>query len=374
MPSAFHPHTGGVEELTLRLAQQLSTRESAPLILTNRWPRSLPAVETVDGVEVVRHPMRPGPGQGLKGRATVAEARAREVLLLRHLKQRQVSLVHVQCVSNQAYLARRISRELDTPLVVTLQGELTMDATGIYRTPAMMSAWHGLLDEADAVSGCSQYVVDEARAAHPSLRADAVAIANGVHSAGRVEPKEGQPPYVFAVGRHVPQKGFDVLLEALARMARPLRLVLGGDGEMRPQLEALTRELGLKDRVRFTGALPHSEVLSWCAGAAAFVLPSRHEPQGIVVLEAMSVGTLVLAADVGGVSEMVRDGGNGFLFPGGDAQALAALLDAHVGGAHDAVVDAARQTAQAHSWAAVTDRYASLYESARAQHRRRQAR
>ncbi len=287
----------------------------------------------------------------------------REEWLLRALRRRRVSLVHVQCVSNQAYLAHRLARRLGVPLVVTLQGELTMDATGIYQTPAMMRAWHALLDAADAVSGCSQYVVDEARAAHPSLRSDAVAIANGVHTSASIEPQTAEP-YLFAVGRHVPQKGFDVLLQALARSRRPHRLVLGGDGEMRPELERLARDLGLGDRMQFLGALPHEEVLAWCAGAQAFVLPSRHEPQGIVVLEAMSVGTLVLAADVGGVAEMVRPGDTGFLFTGGDPASLADLLDETVGREYPDVIARARRSADAHSWAAVTARYQDLYRQA----------
>ena len=170
VPSAFHPHQGGVEELTLRLAQELANTGPAPLVLTNRWPRDFPTTDTVEGIEVRRHPMRPGPGKGLRGRVLVQEARLREDRLMKQLRRRQVSLVHVQCVSNQAYLAQRIARSLGVPLVVTLQGELSMDATGIYQTPAMMQAWHALLDAAHAVSGCSQYVVDEARAAQPSLR------------------------------------------------------------------------------------------------------------------------------------------------------------------------------------------------------------
>ena len=297
------------------------------------------------------------------------DSRWRERSLLRQLSN--VDLVHVQCVSTQAYLAEKIAKALRVPLVVTMQGELTMDATGIYKTEGMQQAWRSILDAADAVSGCSQYVIDEARAHHPSLREDAFSIANGVHNPNTVDPRSFEHPYLFAVGRHVPQKGFDLLLEALSRTRYPHRLVLGGDGTEHQALRDLALRLGIADRVTFTGALPHAEVLSWCAGAEAFVLPSRHEPQGIVVLEAMSVGAPVIAAAVGGVPEMVQDGVTGQLFAGSDADGLARALDKHVGHSQQQVVENAKRLAHEHSWSRVTDRYERLYAEAYERHQRK---
>lgn len=172
----------------------------------------------------------------------------------------------------QADLARRLAKRLRVPLVVTMQGELTMDATGVYQTRAMRRAWRRLLDAADAISGCSQYVLDEARSQHPGLLPSSVAIANGVHA--NLAPRApSAPPYVFAVGRLVPQKGFDVLLHALAQTRLPHQLVLAGEGPERPALERLCQELGLSERVTLLGRQSHDQVLARCASAAAFVLP-----------------------------------------------------------------------------------------------------
>jgi glycogen(starch) synthase len=276
------------------------------------------------------------------------------------LRERRVGVVHVQCVSTQADLARRLAKRLRVPLVVTMQGELTMDATGVYQTRAMRRAWRRLLDAADAISGCSQYVLDEARTQHPGLVSSSLAIANGVHA--NLAPRaHSAPPYVFAVGRLVPQKGFDVLLRALAQTRSPHHLLLAGEGPERPALEQLCQELGLSERVTLLGRQSHDQVLERCASAAAFVLPSRHEPQGIVVLEAMSVGTPVLASAVGGVPETIRHGVNGYLFPNGDDAALAALIERVLGAEHDQTTIAGLRVAEAHRWPHVTARYLELY-------------
>ena len=362
MPSAFAPHVGGVEELTLRLAQELPRQGRPTLVLTNRWPRHLPSHDEIEGVVVLRHPMRLRTHQ-IRTWPRYLVSRLLEPALVKRLRGRHVGLVHVQCVSTQADLARRLAKRLKVPLVVTMQGELTMDATGVYETRAMTRAWRRLLDAADAVSGCSQYVLDEARSQHPELLSSSVAIANGVHA--NVTPHaRSSLPYVFAVGRLVPQKGFDVLLRALAQTRLPHHLLLAGDGPERPALEQLCQELGLSARVTLLGRQSHDQVLERCAAAAAFVLPSRHEPQGIVVLEAMAVGTPVLAAAVGGVPETVRHGVNGYLFPNGDETALAALIDKVLGAEPDQTTAAGLRVAEAYGWPHVTARYLRLYELA----------
>ena len=362
MPSAFAPHVGGVEELTLRLAQELPRHGRPTLVLSNRWPRHLPAHEEIEGVDVLRHPMRLRTPQARTWPHYLL-SRLLEPALVKRLRERHVGLVHVQCVSTQADLARRLAKRLRVPLVVTMQGELTMDATGVYQTRAMRRAWRRLLDAADAISGCSQYVLDEARSQHPGLLSSSVAIANGVH-ANLAPHGRSSPPYVFAVGRLVPQKGFDVLLRALAQTRWPHHLLLAGEGPECAALERLCQELGLSERVTWLGRQSHDQVLERCAAASAFVLPSRHEPQGIVVLEAMSVGTPVLASAVGGVPETVQHGVNGYLFPNGDEAALAALIDQVLSAAPDQTTIAGLRVAEAHTWPHVTARYLELYELA----------
>lgn len=132
------------------------------------------------------------------------------------------------------------------------------------------------------------------------------------------------PTLVFA-GRLVPQKSIDVALEAL-RSSPGVSLLLAGDGPYREPLERQVRELGLDGRARFLGPQPRRTVFELLRAADAALLSSSWENFPHMVVEALSVGTPVLATDAGGVAEIVRDGLNGLLVPIGNAEALAAAI------------------------------------------------
>jgi glycosyltransferase involved in cell wall biosynthesis len=137
------------------------------------------------------------------------------------------------------------------------------------------------------------------------------------------------PTLAFA-GRITAQKSLRVALEALASVDGVV-LVLAGEGDEQPALERAAAELGLGSRVRFLGAQPRERVLELFAAADASILSSSWENFPHTVVEALAVGTPVLATAVGGVAEVVRDGENGLLVPAGDARALGDAIRRYVG-------------------------------------------
>jgi len=126
-------------------------------------------------------------------------------------------------------------------------------------------------------------------------------------------------------GRLGPQKALHVALDALVE-APDVTLAVAGDGPERGALEARTHELGLDGRVRFLGPLARERVLRLFRAADGALLPSAWENLPHTVVEALAVGTPVLASAVGGVPEIVRDGENGLLVPPADPDALAAAI------------------------------------------------
>jgi glycosyltransferase involved in cell wall biosynthesis len=140
-----------------------------------------------------------------------------------------------------------------------------------------------------------------------------------------VEPAALEPGTFVFVGRLTRQKALHVALDALVQVPAA-RLLLVGDGPLRAELETGVRDRGLPDRVRFAGALPRGEVLSYLAGAPAALLTSDWENLPHAAVEALSVGTPVVSTAVGGVPEVVRDGENGLLVPAGDADSVARAL------------------------------------------------
>ena len=132
-------------------------------------------------------------------------------------------------------------------------------------------------------------------------------------------------PRLLALGRLHRNKGFDVLLRALASLPGA-HLSLAGEGPERAALEALARGLAVADRVAFLGWREDAGAL--LAACDVFVCPSRHEPLGNVVLEAWSAARPVVAAAAQGPREVVRDGETGLLVPVDAPEPLAAVVSA----------------------------------------------
>jgi glycosyltransferase involved in cell wall biosynthesis len=154
-----------------------------------------------------------------------------------------------------------------------------------------------------------------------------------------------------AAGRLTRQKALGDALAAVARVDG-VRLVLAGDGPERASLESRSRDLGLDGRVRFLGARPREDVLRLFRAADAALLTSAWENLPHGVLEALAVGTPVIATAVGGVPEVVREGANGLLVSPGDVGALAEAIrrlatdDALRGALADAAADSVAELAE----------------------------
>ena len=368
--SAFHPHVGGVEECCRQLAHEYRARGVEVIVLTNRWPRSLPEEEIFEGIPVYSLAMRvAGPSLKSKltalGTAHLVRRRVAEIL-----RKHQVTMLHVHCVSLNAVYAMAAQRELGLPLVVTLHGELNMDAGGLFqRERWAQRALRDSLRAADCVTACSEPTLAEAEAWFgQSLRAKGEVIHNGItpHE-GAVAPWPHNHPYILAIGRHVPQKGFDVLLRAmflLERMDLPkFDLILAGDGPEHETLKALAAELGVARRVHFPGRVTHHEALQMFAGSLFFVLPSRQEPFGLVNLEAMTSGRAVIASRVGGVPEIVLDKQCGLLVPPEDPEALAGAVSQLITNVplRQRLGATGLARAKDFTWALAVDRYFDIY-------------
>ena len=121
------------------------------------------------------------------------------------------------------------------------------------------------------------------------------------------------------------QKDHPTLLRALAQLIDlEWELELVGDGPLRQEMEALAASLGIASRVRFAGF--RTDVAACLADAQVFVLASKWEGFPRAILEAMRAGLPVIASEVGGVRESVRDGETGFLVPPGDVNTLCERL------------------------------------------------
>jgi PEP-CTERM/exosortase A-associated glycosyltransferase len=170
-------------------------------------------------------------------------------------------------------------------------------------------------------------------------------------------------------------EGLDLLIDALARLASAqprLRLLLVGGGPQEAALRERARAAGLGGRVVFTGRIPHSEVRRYYSLIDLLVYPRHRIRLTEIVtplkpLEAMAQERVLIASDVGGHRELIRDGETGFLFSAGSVEALAACIERVVAAQDDwprVAAHGRRFVERERTWAASVSRYAAVYERA----------
>jgi phosphatidylinositol alpha-mannosyltransferase len=180
------------------------------------------------------------------------------------------------------------------------------------------------IDAAVAVSKAAASFVRKVRRGPVEIVPNGVDVAR---FAEPVEPPAGLPPgrKILWVNRLDPQKGFGVMVDAFARLARDLDdvyLLVAGDGRERVALRSLTRQA--RNRIVPLGTIPHDELPRYHAAADVFCSPAvGQESFGIVLVEAMAAGVPVVATDIPGYREVVRDGVDGLLVRPNDPEALA---------------------------------------------------
>jgi glycosyltransferase involved in cell wall biosynthesis len=262
--------------------------------------------------------------------------------LARYLRrERPIGLISFMDHANIVALLARALSGRSTRVVATVHNTLSVATENPNNRrsrllPHLIRAFYPLADEVVAVS---QGVADDLvrTAGLPADRVDVIynPVITPQLLAARTAPpphpwlEEGQPPVVLGVGRLTAQKDFPTLLRAFAlvRRRRPARLIILGEGQDRPELEALVAQLGLGDDVVLPGY--HAAVYAFMARAAVFVLSSAWEGLPTVLIEALALTRSIVSTDCpSGPREILQQGRLGRLVPMRDPDALGqAILD-----------------------------------------------
>ncbi len=250
----------------------------------------------------------------------------------------EVDVIHCQHPFTVGKLGAETAKKYDIPLVYTVHSHYNEMAANskspIMRAmapSAMIQIMRGFCNRADYVITPSRHTRETLRA--EEIRAHYAIVPSGVqkptarpNSRAELRSRLGlseETPLLLYLGRIGPEKRVDLVLESAALLrqsnlptsVKDFHLVFVGDGMSRLELEEQTKELGLSNRVSFVGTVPHSEVGDWYAASDLFILPSACETQGMVLIEAMSMGLPCITINHGGASEMVADGETGYLVP-----------------------------------------------------------
>jgi glycosyltransferase involved in cell wall biosynthesis len=249
--------------------------------------------------------------------------------LLWLLRSRRIDIVNVHYPTDHAVYFAICRRLLSMRLVTSVHGR---DAFYRERPKDHYSrAFRYLIHRSDLLVLPSEAYRQKLLEAFPEVRDRAIFVHNGINPAqfstsdtGRSRT-DGQNRYILCVAELQEYKAVDVLLHA----ARPLlisdpdlTLVLAGDGPLRVELEGLASTLGIRRQTMFLGTQGASEIARLLHGCAMMVLPSRMEPFGIAIIEAMACRKPVVASAVGGIPEIIEPEISGILVEPDNPQAL----------------------------------------------------
>ena len=170
---------------------------------------------------------------------------------------------------------------------------------------------------------------------------------------------------ILFIGRLTEIKGLDLLLTAMKGM-KDVRLIVAGEGDARPALERLARELSVN--ATFVGQVGAWEKAQLLSSSDAFVIPSRVLADGrtegtpVVCLEALAGGCVVVAAKAGGIADVIVDGQNGLLFEPGDHQMLREKLTRALNENHlrQILSENARRSGECYGWSRIGPQFARL--------------
>jgi glycosyltransferase involved in cell wall biosynthesis len=249
--------------------------------------------------------------------------------LIRLIQKYRIQIVNIHYPAECFFYLAICRRFLPIRLITSVHGaDLFPDGKPRARYPRSIK-W--LLHASDRIITPSNAYGEDVASLFPQLRKIIVCIHNGVdldelQQLSGSSVKRLDPSYILCVAMHNEKKGLDVLLRAFAQFKDrelPLKLLLAGDGPLRVQLEKLALSSGINDRVEFLGRQGRAEIKSLLYGCELFVLPSRSEPFGIAIIEALACKKAVVATAVGGIPEIIENGKNGILVEPDNPQALA---------------------------------------------------
>lgn len=312
----FPPEVGGLESHAYYLCRELVRLGNDVTMVTSRSKPGLPRAETMDGVHVVRtwFPARNTLGWALHTLASVPP-------YLPLARDADVLHAHTFASAVPGMIAKR---RYGKPLVVTLH-------TSHFLRLARRRAWRPILARiirsADWLLAASEEIRDVALSLYPHPRAEALTNAVDTKLFRPVAPslpRRNGGRRIIVPRRLFEKNGVEYFVRAMPRLraGADVDALIVGDGPQRSRLEALARELGVAEYVRFLGTRPNAEMPELLASADVAVIPSLMEATSIAALEAMSCERPVAVSRVGGLPEIV-DERVGALFEPGDPADLA---------------------------------------------------
>ena len=364
----LYPYIGGVELITDHFLAALD-REGYELSVIARKGELTPEGPTVPGTDIPVHYFS-FKEAFTSNRFDKIVAITKQIGALK--AQLEPDLIHLNFCGPSLIFHLRTLPAHSAPTLMTLYALPE-------REPSKTGVVERLFAAVDWVVAPSQAVIDRTREWFPQITPKSSVIYNTLNMPELdTSPLPFDKPQLLCLGRLVPDKGFDLAVDAMVSIVRvvpDVQLTIAGDGTDRPRLEQQARQLGVKDRIAFTGWVAPHEVLDLINTATIVIVPSRwYEPAPLVAIQAAHMGRPVVGSRAGGIPELVLDHETGLVVDHEDSEAIAkavTYLVQHPDDARRMGHNAKARARTVFSWRTCVEAYEALYGALTDRHRSR---
>lgn len=331
VPSTYLPSVGGVQINTHSLAKRLKEMGIDVSVIAGK--NSLPSSYTIDDIYVQTLPFYLFRGTVKSFFAFIMRSvvcLAKGFIVFRRMRP---DLVNIHFLGANAFYIMLLHMIMRFKIVVTLHGTIEAPYKDLAQTEGYWEAkilnWtaNRILHQASTIVCISQYLCKKVITTFPDLKPKCKILPIGLEFPDSTQTNVERSNFILGAGRLSYEKGFDILIKAFEEVSQnfpDLRLVIVGDGDERPRLERMVASSNLTDKVLFHGEVKRAKVLELLSECKMVVVPSRIEGFGAIILEAMAMGTPIVATSVGGIPELIDDGETGFLVAPENSEKLAA--------------------------------------------------
>jgi len=365
----FPPIGGGGSTVTKYAIRFLVQAGHEVTLITSRY-KDLPHRETIDGATVIRIPAV----RRYKDYASMWElvifGFSALVYTLFYTTRHKVDFIQAYFAVPAGGVALIVNILRDIPYGVYFGGSDIPNANPsrfkkVYPllTPLLRTIWR----RASFRTVCSQDLIRLAK--ESDAQSEFIYVPNGVDTERFKPIQRSANPKVklLFIGRLIPRKGFQRVIRALPEVKKitntPFEVEVVGTGTAQGELDKLSEQLGVSDLIKYVGSVPYDALEKSYQYADVFVLTSLSEGMPSVILEAMGCGLPVVASDVGGNNEIVKEGENGFLISGDDTSGLATKLARLINepSLRQQMGCKSRELALQYDWGRIMQQYHELY-------------
>lgn len=365
----FPPIGGGGSTVTKYAIRFLVQAGHEVTLITSRY-KDLPHRETIDGATVIRIPAV----RRYKDYASMWElvifGFSALVYTLFYTTRHKVDFIQAYFAVPAGWVAWIVNILRGIPYGVYFGGSDIPNANPsrfkkVYPllTPLLRTIWR----RASFRTVCSQDLIRLAK--ESDAQSEFIYVPNGVDTERFKPIQRSANPKVklLFIGRLIPRKGFQRVIRALPEVKKitntPFEVEVVGTGTAQGELDKLSEQLGVSDLIKYVGSVPYDALEKSYQYADVFVLTSLSEGMPSVILEAMGCGLPVVASDVGGNNEIVKEGENGFLISGDDTSGLATKLARLINepSLRQQMGCKSRELALQYDWGRIMQQYHELY-------------